>query len=419
MKAVVLAAGEGVRLRPLTLTRPKHLLPVGGKPILVRLLEALREAGVGEAVLVTYYMADMIKSLLGSGEGLGMSLEYARQKGVLGTADAVLSAGKYVHGEPFIVVYGDLLLKPEVILRVVEEFRRSGPSASMAVVEVDEPWRYGVVSLEDGRVRGMVEKPPKGAEPSSLANAGVYVFSEDVFRFLERTGRSVRGEYELTDTITAMAGEGLEVRAVEIPREDWMDVGYPWSLLEANERVLRELEAEVLGEVEEGATVRGPVYVGEGARVRSGAYIEGPVYIGPGSDVGPNCYIRRYTSLGARVRVGNACEIKNSIVMDGTHIAHLSYVGDSVIGERCNFGAGTLIANLRFDDKPVRVMVKGRLVSSGRRKLGVIMGDEVKTGVNVSIMPGVKVGPRSWIAPGLTVYRDVPSDTFLRQGQTF
>jgi len=419
MKAVVLAAGEGVRLRPLTLTRPKHLLPVGGKPILVRLLETLREAGVGEAVLVTYYMADMIQSLLGSGEELGMSLEYVRQRGVLGTADAVLSAGEYVHGEPFIVVYGDLLLKPEVILRVVEEFRRSGPSASMAVVEVDEPWRYGVVSLEDGRVRGIVEKPPKGTEPSRLANAGVYVFSEDVFRFLERTGRSVRGEYELTDTITAMAGEGLEVRAVEIPREDWMDVGYPWSLLEANERVLRELETEVLGEVEEGATVRGPVYVGEGARVRSGAYIEGPVYIGPGSDVGPNCYIRRYTSLGAHVRVGNACEIKNSIVMDGTHIAHLSYVGDSVIGERCNFGAGTLIANLRFDDKPVRMMVKGRLVSSGRRKLGVIMGDEVKTGVNVSIMPGVKVGPRSWIAPGLTVYRDVPPDTFLREGQTF
>ncbi|HDD72370.1 MAG TPA: glucose-1-phosphate thymidylyltransferase, partial [Candidatus Bathyarchaeota archaeon] len=203
----------------------------------------------------------------------------------------------------------------------------------------------------------------------------------------------------------------------EVDPEDWMDVGYPWSLLEANERVLKNLEAKILGEVEEGAVIKGPVYVGEGARVRSGAYVEGPVYIGPGADVGPNCYIRRYTSLGARVRVGNACEIKNSIVMDGTHIAHLSYVGDSVIGERCNFGAGTLIANLRFDDRPVKVMVKDRLVDSGRRKLGVIMGDEVKTGVNVSIMPGVKVGPRSWIAAGLTVYRDVPPDTFLREGQ--
>ena len=417
MKAVVLAAGEGVRLRPLTLTRPKHLLPVGGKPLIVRLLEALRSVGIREAVLVTYYKADMLKNYLKSGEPLGMSLEYVSQRGVLGTADAVLCAEEHVRGEPFLVVYGDLLVSPEAVRRVVEDFRKGGASASMAVVEVERPWSYGVVSLEEGRVKAIVEKPPKGREPSNLANAGVYVFSEDVFRFLKRTGKSVRGEYELTDTITAMVEDGLEVRAVEVDPEDWMDVGYPWSLLEANERVLKNLEAEILGEVEEGAVIKGPVYVGEGARVRSGAYIEGPVYIGPGADVGPNCYIRRYTSLGARVRVGNACEIKNSIVMDGTHIAHLSYVGDSVIGERCNFGAGTLIANLRFDDRPVRVMVKDRLVDSGRRKLGVIMGDEVKTGVNVSIMPGVKVGPRSWIAAGLTVYRDVPPDTFLREGQ--
>ena len=417
MKAVVLAAGEGIRLRPLTLTRPKHLLPVGGKPLIVRLLEALRSVGIREAVLVTYYKADMLKNYLKSGESLGMSLEYVSQRGVLGTADAVLCAEEHVRGESFLVVYGDLLVSPEAVRRVVEDFRKGGASASMAVVEVEKPWSYGVVSLEEGRVKAIVEKPPKGREPSNLANTGVYVFSEDIFRFLERTGKSVRGEYELTDTITAMVEDGLEVRAVEVDPEDWMDVGYPWSLLEANERVLKGLEAETLGEVEEGAVIKGPVYVGEGARVRSGAYIEGPVYIGPGADVGPNCYIRRYTSLGARVRVGNACEIKNSIVMDGTHIAHLSYVGDSVIGERCNFGAGTLIANLRFDDRPVKVMVKDRLVDSGRRKLGVIMGDEVKTGVNVSIMPGVKVGPRSWIAAGLTVYRDVPPDTFLREGQ--
>ena len=417
MKAMVLAAGEGVRLRPLTLMRPKHLLPVGGKPLIVRLLEALRSVGIREAVLVTYYKADMLKSYLKSGESLGMSLDYVLQRGVLGTADAVLCAEEHVRGEPFLVVYGDLLVSPEAVRRVVEDFRKGGASASMAVVEVERPWSYGVVSLEEGRVKAIVEKPPKGREPSNLANTGVYVFSEDVFRFLERTGKSVRGEYELTDTITAMVEDGLEVRAVEVDPEDWMDVGYPWSLLEANERVLKGLEAEILGEVEEGAVIKGPVYVGDGARVRSGAYVEGPVYIGPGADVGPNCYIRCYTSLGARVRVGNACEIKNSIVMDGTHIAHLSYVGDSVIGERCNFGAGTLIANLRFDDMPVKVMVKGRLVDSGRRKLGVIMGDEVKTGVNVSIMPGVKVGPRSWIAAGLTVYRDVPPDTFLREGQ--
>jgi bifunctional UDP-N-acetylglucosamine pyrophosphorylase/glucosamine-1-phosphate N-acetyltransferase len=166
--------------------------------------------------------------------------------------------------------------------------------------------------------------------------------------------------------------------------------------------------------VEEGVRILGPVHISEGARVRSGAYIEGPVVIGPGSDVGPNCYLRPSTSIGENVRVGNACEVKNSIVMDGTHVAHLSYVGDSIIGEGCNLGAGTITANIRFDKKNVRVNIKGKRIDSGLRKLGSIIGDDVQTGINVSLMPGVKVGSNSWIAPSLTVHEDVPASVFLR-----
>ncbi|RLI33379.1 hypothetical protein DRO56_01865, partial [Candidatus Bathyarchaeota archaeon] len=154
--------------------------------------------------------------------------------------------------------------------------------------------------------------------------------------------------------------------------------------------------------------------VEEGARVRAGAYIEGPVLIGRGSDIGPNCYIRPSTSIGEEVRIGNACEVKNSIIMDRTHVAHLSYVGDSVLGSGCNLGAGTITANIRFDKRNVRMNIKGRRIDSGRRKLGTFMGDDAQTGINVSLMPGVKVGPGSWIAPGLTVYEDVPPWTFLQ-----
>ena len=188
--------------------------------------------------------------------------------------------------------------------------------------------------------------------------------------------------------------------------------------MEANERVLKGIVPKVEGTVEDGAHLAGPVSVGEGARIRSGAYVEGPVLIGAGSDVGPNCYLRPCTSLGRNVRVGNACEVKNSIIMEGTHIGHLSYVGDSVIGEECNLGAGTITANLRFDGLPVRVLVKNEVLDSGLRKLGAFFGDGVETGIGTMIMPGVKVGSHSSVGPGVVLTRDLEENTLvlLEQG---
>jgi bifunctional UDP-N-acetylglucosamine pyrophosphorylase/glucosamine-1-phosphate N-acetyltransferase len=177
------------------------------------------------------------------------------------------------------------------------------------------------------------------------------------------------------------------------------------------------MEHKVLGNVEEGAHLIGPVTVAKTARVRSGAYIEGPCLIDEDADVGPNCFIRPCTSIGKNARVGNACEIKNSIIMDWTHVGHLSYVGDSILCEHCNIGAGTITANLRFDDRTVKMMVKDKLVDSGRRKLGAVLGDNVKTGINSVLMPGVKVGVNSWVGPNFMLEKDLPPNTmaFLRQ----
>jgi bifunctional UDP-N-acetylglucosamine pyrophosphorylase/glucosamine-1-phosphate N-acetyltransferase len=152
--------------------------------------------------------------------------------------------------------------------------------------------------------------------------------------------------------------------------------------------------------VEEGAVLKGAVVVEKGALVRSGAYIEGPVYISEGCDIGPNCYIRPSTCLGPGVRVGASVEVKNSIVMAKSHIPHHNYVGDSLIGERCNLGAGTKVANLRFDDRPIKVPYRGELIDSGRRKLGVIMGDDVKTGINAMIDAGTVIHENSVVGPG-------------------
>lgn len=414
MKAVVLAAGKGERLLPLTENRPKHLLPIGGKPLLEWILEGMVGAGVDEALLVTHYMEEQIKGYFGDGKRLGLELSYVSQEEMRGTADAFRMAEDFAGGEEFLGVYGDLFLPPEGFEALIRA-RRKGET-TMCVVPVDDPSRMGVVALEGDRVTAIVEKPAPGEEPSDLANAGMYIFQPGIFRLIDETGLSSRNEYEITDSLRALIDSGATLRAVTLPKGSWLDVGLPWNLLEANEKALSSMETSIEGDVEEGVHVQGPVRIAEGARVRSGVYIEGPVCIGSGSDIGPNCYLRPSTCIGADVRVGNACEVKNSIIMDGTHIPHLSYVGDSVIGERCNLGAGTITANIRFDKKNVKVEVKGERIDSGRRKLGVIIGDDVQTGINVNLLPGVKVGAGAWIAPGLTVHDDVESGVFLRTG---
>jgi UDP-N-acetylglucosamine diphosphorylase/glucosamine-1-phosphate N-acetyltransferase len=416
MKAVILAAGEGVRLQPVTSTRPKHLIRVGGKPILQHCLETLKTIGVTEIIIVTHYMGNAIREFFGNGEKLGLNLKYAKQPSVLGTGNAAAVTEPYVK-ENFLLVYGDLLFSSESVKLVLETFDAEHASAAMAVVPVDKPESYGIVALQKGNwVKRIVEKPDRKNAPSNLANAGIYVFTSEIFDVLRSIQPSPRGELELTDAISLLAKSKKQVLAVEIPKTDWLDIGHPWDLLDANAWVLKRMKHTVLGAVEDGVHLFGPVTVAETARVRSGAYVEGPCLIDEASDIGPNCYIRPCTSIGKNVRVGNAVEIKNSIIMDGTHVGHLSYVGDSVLCENCNLGAGTITANYRLDAGNVKMAIKGKMIDSGRQKLGAILGDEVKTGINALFMPGVKVGVRTWVGPDCLVQRDLAANTIALQG---
>jgi bifunctional UDP-N-acetylglucosamine pyrophosphorylase/glucosamine-1-phosphate N-acetyltransferase len=411
MKAVLLAAGEGVRLLPITATRPKHLIKVGGKPILQFCLEAVKNAGINEAIIVTHYMGDAIRQYFGAGEKLGLHISYVEQKAVLGTGNAAAVAEPYVDDD-FVLVYGDLLFGLDAVKDMLQMFKQGKTAAVIGAVPVDRPESYGIIELDEKRrVKRIVEKPAVGKASSNLANAGVYVFSHEVFDKIRQTKASARGEWELTDAVTLLAKEGKAVLASELSKEGWFDVGRPWDLLDANNWALKRMDHKVLGTIEQGAHLIGPVTVAESARLRSGAYIEGPCFIDEECDVGPNCYIRSGTSLGKKVRVGNACEIKNSIIMANTHIGHLSYVGDSILGEHCNLGAGTVTANYRLDAGSVKMMVKDRLVDTGRRKLGVVLGDNVKTGIKSLFMPGVKVGVNSWVGPNFMVERDLPANT--------
>jgi bifunctional UDP-N-acetylglucosamine pyrophosphorylase/glucosamine-1-phosphate N-acetyltransferase len=410
LKAVILAAGEGIRLQPITSTRPKHLINVGGRPILEHCLNAVRASGIEEVVIVVHYMGDAIRRYFGDGKKFGLKIEYVEQKAVLGTGNAVSAVESYLKDD-FLLVYGDLLFSSDAVKDVIELYRKEKPVVAMAVVPVDRTEDYGIVELADERrVKCIVEKPKSEEAPTNLANAGIYVFSAEIFDKIKETKVSERGEWELTDAIVLLLKNGKAVVAAKILRDDWIDIGRPWDLLEANRWALMRREHKVSGFIENGAYLIGPVTVKETARIRSGAYIEGPAFIGEGSDIGPNCYIRPYTSIGKKVRVGNACEIKGSIIMDNVHIGHLSYVGDSIVGEGCNLGAGTMTANYRLDGGTVKMMVKDKVVDSGRTKLGAVLGDNVKAGINALFMPGVKVGSDSQIGPNVVVYRDVAAD---------
>jgi bifunctional UDP-N-acetylglucosamine pyrophosphorylase/glucosamine-1-phosphate N-acetyltransferase len=417
MKAVILAAGEGVRLQPITSTRPKHLIKVGGKPILEHCLNALKASGIGEALVVVHYMAEAIREFFGDGTRFGLKIEYVEQKEIVGTGNAVAVVEPYVK-EDFVLVYGDLLFAAEATRNIVTLHQKEKPTGTMAVVPVDKPENYGIVELQNEiQVKRIIEKPSRQEAPTNLANAGIYVFSTEIFQKIREISASSRGEWEITDAISLLLKESKKVLALKLLRDDWLDIGRPWDLLEANRWALMHMNHKVCGLVENGAHLMGPVTVAGSARIRSGAYIEGPAFIDEESDIGPNCYIRPHTSIGKKVRVGNACEVKNSVIMDGVHIGHLSYVGDSIIGEKCNLGAGTITANYRLDVGTIKMMVKGEVVDSERTKLGAVLGDSVKAGINALFMPGVKIGANSWVGPNVVVQRDLPANTIVLLSQ--
>jgi bifunctional UDP-N-acetylglucosamine pyrophosphorylase/glucosamine-1-phosphate N-acetyltransferase len=368
----------------------------------------MREIG-----MVVGYGKEQIMERYGDGSKLGVKLEYIHQRELLGTANALSLAKDFISDEDFLVMNGDTLVDQESLNPLLKRHKKMKSDAVfggiMTTIEVEEPEQFGMVSLDGDKVTGIVEKPKK--VKSKLANAGVYIFSPKIFDAIKKTKKSKRGEYELTTSIQVLINEDKKIYA--FPLKMWADIGRPWDLLVANEYFLRNQKGEVHGEVEHGAFIENNVYVGEGSRIRSGSYIEGPTYIGENCDIGPNCFIRPSTSVGNEVRIGNGVEIKNSIIMGNTNVAHLSYVGDSVIGSKCNLGAGTTIANLRLDEEKIKMKISGRVVSTGRKKMGTIIADNVRAGVNCMINPGVKIGPNAAVGPGAVIYEDVPPNTLI------
>lgn len=401
MEAVILAAGIGERMRPLTHTHSKMLLPVAGKPLLEYVLESLKGAGITDATLIVQHKKEEIIDHFREGEDHGMSLNYVEQPELKGTAHAISFTDI---DETFVVINGDVYCDAESLAETIKKHEEEGDVATVGTYMVESATSYGVIETKNGHIVNIIEKPKQTT--NRLINAGIYVFEPEIYEAIAETPYSSRREKEITTSLDILIQSGRSVTANEL--ESWVHVGRPWDLLKANERALEAQTPTVKGEVEPNAHVEENVNIGEGTRVRSGSYIEGPTYIGKDCDIGPNCYIRPSTSVGNEVRIGNAVEIKNSLIMENTHAAHHTYIGDSIVGVNCNFGSGTKIGNLRLDAGNVMMSLRGGLVDTGRRKLGAILGDDTHTGINSMINPGVKIGPNSAIGPGVVLTRDLP-----------
>jgi len=316
LKGLILSGGAGTRLRPITHTSAKQLVPVANKPVLFYGIEALVEAGVTEiGIVIAPQTGDEIREAVGDGSQFGASVTYIVQDEPAGLAHAVLTAEEYLAGSPFVMYLGDNLLR-DGISGLVESFRETSPDALILLTHVSDPSSYGVAELDGGRVVRLVEKPED--PPSDLALVGVYLFGPPIFEAARALKPSWRGELEITEAIDRLIDEGREVRS-EVVNGWWKDTGQLEDMLEANRLVLEEVEPRLDGLVED-SRVEGRVVLEEGA-VLSGSVVRGPAVIGAGARI-EDAYIGPYTSIGAGVEVRRS-EVEHSIILAGAVVRDL------------------------------------------------------------------------------------------------
>ena len=388
-EALILAAGKGTRMWPLTENLPKPLLPLCGKPIIERQIIALKNVGVKIINILIGHRMKEISDLLGNGKKYDVKINYIVQSEQKGTGHAVSLAEKHIKNS-FFCINGDTLVDEKNI----ELLAKKKTEMAMMVTNVDDGRNFGVVKSKNGLLTEIIEK---GFSGKSSINAGIYLFNKKIFKSLKTIKKSIRGELELTDALILNKIYTIEYVGF------WKDVGSPWDLLTANEVLINNIENKIKGNIEDNVNINGHIYLGKNSTIKSGTYIEGPLWIGDNCTIGPNAYLRKGTVLCGKNKVGAASEIKNSILFEGAKAPHHNYVGDSILGKNCNLGSGTKVANLRLDKKEVNVSHKGKRVNTGRRKLGVIMGDNISTGINSSINSGTIIGNDTSIGPNALV----------------
>ncbi|MFQ5400990.1 MAG: bifunctional sugar-1-phosphate nucleotidylyltransferase/acetyltransferase [Anaerolineae bacterium] len=409
-QAVILAGGEGKRIHPLGINKPKSMFEIMGRPLIQIVVENLKAAGVTDLIIVTGPNQEQIRDHFGDGRQFGVKIQYTFQPEPLGQANAIQTAEPLVNSRFFALNANDIF-DHQLLTAVLEQATATAADLALVGRTVSEPWRFGVMRFNNnGQLTGVTEKPPAGQEPSRVAVVGVYYFSPEIFQCIHETPAGDTDD-QLERAYQKLIDRG---QATHIEYDGLFEsYKYPWNLLTINDLLLRHRvhgpQISATARISDRAIIEGGVIIEENVRILENAVIRGPAYIGAGSVIGNNTLIWGGCSLGPGCVIGFGSEIKHAVL--GRQVwTHRSYVGDSIISDNCSFGAGTITANFRFDEQNVFVNVKGKRVSTGSDKFGVIMAEGCRTGSNSVLMPGIKVGPNSVVGPGVTLLEDLPPD---------
>jgi UDP-N-acetylglucosamine diphosphorylase/glucosamine-1-phosphate N-acetyltransferase len=391
-KAVILAAGEGKRLRPFTETMPKVMLPVANKPMLEYVFDAVKKSGIEEIIVVVGYKKEVIMEYFRNYKNI--KITYVIQDKQLGTAHALLQAKKYIT-DSFIVLAGDNIIDPDSITKLLKD----KSEYSLLIEEHPHPSKYGVVFVENRGIRRIVEKPKE--DIGKYISTGIYKLPRSVFTNIEQC--TSEGAYALSSIIQSLVDKGKHINTIFA--KSWMDIVYPWDLISVNEVMLQETSQSTSGVIEKGVTIKGSVSVGKDTRIYSGCYIVGPVVIGESCEIGPNVCIFPSTSIGNNTVIHSFSEIRSSVLMNDVHIASNSHISHSVIGKGCiigdNFSTITDKTIIEIDNEFKRL----------ETPIGTMVGEDCVIESHVVVDPGKIIGRKCKINPMKHIIKNIPSDS--------
>ena len=389
MKAVILAAGEGKRLRPFTETMPKVMLPVANKPILEYVVESLKKAGIHDIVIVVGYKKEVIMEHFKDYKDV--KIEYVTQDKQIGTAHALLQAKKHIKND-FIVVSGDNIIDHKSFINLIKDESKY----SILIKTREQSMKYGAVALEKDTLKGISKKPDR---KSKFISTGIYKLPSSIFKDIEKMG--LEGIYDLTNIIQILIDRGVKIKSVNA--DLWMEFVYPWDLIHVNEFMTHFTPSSVSGIIEKGVTIKGSVSVGKNTTIYSGCYIIGPVAIGEGCEIGPNACIFPSTTIGNDSVIHPFSQIRNSVILDDTHIGSNSFISHSIIGRGCILGNN-------FSNMVGNAIKKIEEKFEELDNIGTMIGEHSIINDHVVVEPGVIIGRNCHIKSVKRIMENIPSE---------
>ncbi|TFH10196.1 MAG: hypothetical protein E4H14_03000 [Candidatus Thorarchaeota archaeon] len=411
MKALVLTAGEGQRLRPLTTHRSKSMLMIAGRPVLQYIIDSLVENGIRDIILVVGHGREELIDQFQMGGDQGVRIRYVIQHKQDGAENAILTAREELEDEEeFLLVNGDVLVDPEMVKRTLTNHETVGGDVTMLVTLVSNPEQFGTVKIgANGVVEKLVEKGGPDRYVSNYAVAGVSIFNKEILELLEKHGKMEKAFEEFIASRKQVSAAVWE--------KEWAEFTWPWDILNANRIVMdRQLRGKgsfiaESANVHPTVVIEGSVYIDKGSIIRPYTTLKGPIYIGKQVYIGNNSLIRDYTSLCDDVRIGYAVEMRNTMVFERVNVGRMTYLADSLIGADTCIEAGAQLWNWRPGMKPLILDSKAESVQIPSQKFGAIVGDNVVIGVNASIYPAIRIGENSVISAGCVVNEDIPPNS--------